>query len=325
MPQPWQLVTMESMTSELHTRPAAALSVRHLTKTYGVHTVVDDMTFDVPAGHVVGLIGPNGSGKTTTMKSLLGLVSPSGGDIDLLDATVGAPGWGSVLSRVGSMIEEPPIYGNLTARQNLRYQSLAVTGTVDDDQIAEILTLVDLADRADERPKKYSLGMKQRLGIGISLIGQPELVILDEPANGLDPAGIIEIRKLLRRLPEAGTTVLVSSHQLAEVQQACDQLVIIANGKMITQGTTEEILRSQTAHRFELIVAANELETAMASMANAGLEPEAASGVVTVAPPADVDGATLNRLLVGAGIFASSISQPTASLEEAFLDLVQNQ
>jgi ABC-2 type transport system ATP-binding protein len=312
------------MTNDLQNRPA--ISVRHLTKTYGTHTVVDDMTFDVPAGRVVGLIGPNGSGKTTTMKSLLGLVKPSGGDIHVLDATVGAPGWGSVLTRVGSMIEEPPIYANLTTRQNLQYQSIAVTGSVDAAQIDEILLLIDLASRADERPKKYSLGMKQRLGIGISLIGKPELVILDEPANGLDPAGIIEIRQLLRRLPESGTTVLVSSHQLAEVQQACDQLVIIANGRMITQGTTDEILRSQTAHRFDLVVAASELDAAMDSVRHAGIEVTATdNGRFVATPPADVDGAALNRLLVGAGIFASSISQPTASLEEAFLDLVRNQ
>lgn len=307
-----------------------AITVRHLTKTYGTgssaHTVVDDMSFTVPAGRVVGLIGPNGAGKTTIMKSLLGLVTPSGGDIELLDASVGASGWGSVLSRVGSMIEEPPIYGNLTARQNLRYQSLAVTGGVDDAQIDEILRLVDLAARADERPKKYSLGMKQRLGIGISLIGDPELVILDEPANGLDPAGIIEIRNLLRRLPETGTSVLVSSHQLAEVQQACDQLVIIANGRMITQGTTADILSSRTAHRFDLEVRVDEAVTTAAALEAAGIVvAHAELGHFRLEPADVVGGAEINRLLVDAGVYAASISKPTASLEDAFLDLVNEQ
>ncbi len=300
-----------------------AIEVTHLTKQYGNHVVVDDMTFTVPSGHVVGLIGPNGAGKTTTMKMLLGLVAPTGGDIDLLDVTVGSRNWGDALSRVGSMIEEPPIYRNLTARQNLEYQSLAVTGGVDDRSIAEILSLVDLADRADDRPKSYSLGMKQRLGIGISLIGQPELVILDEPANGLDPAGILEIRKLLRRLPDNGTTVLVSSHQLAEVQQACDQLVVLANGRMVTQGTTQGILAGRSAHRFDLIVAHADVEAAAKALSLAEIPVVTSdSGRITVEPAADTGGRDLNQLLVGAGVFAESISQATASLEEAFLDLV---
>lgn len=303
-----------------------AIEVKHLTKQYGSQLVVDDMTFSVPSGHVVGLIGPNGAGKTTTMKMLLGLVTPTGGDINLLDVTVGARNWGSALRRVGSMIEEPPIYGNLTARQNLRYQSLAVTGGVDEAQIEEILMLIDLADRADERPKKYSLGMKQRLGIGISLIGSPELVILDEPANGLDPAGILEIRTLLRRLPENGTTVLVSSHQLAEVQQACDQLVVLANGRMITQGTTSDLLASRSAHRFELRVETAEAGTAAEVLGGADIEiVTAENGCLMVEPNINVTGRDLNQLLVGAGVFASSIHQPTASLEEAFLDMVNEQ
>lgn len=317
---------MKNMIHEPTTAPGAAITVRHLTKSYGAHTVVDDMSFVVPAGHVVGLIGPNGAGKTTTMKMLLGLVKPSGGDIDLLGANVGSKGWGGVLSRVGSMIEEPPIYANLTARQNLRYQSLAVTGGVDDDEIDQILTLVDLAARADERPKKYSLGMKQRLGIGISLIGRPDLVILDEPANGLDPAGILEIRQLLRRLPQTGTSVLVSSHQLAEVQQACDELVILANGRMITQGTTAEILSSKTAHRFDVDVAADEVAIAQAALLSAGLTSVwAEGGRLVIEPPSEVGGADINRLLVHAGVFAESIAKPTASLEDAFLQLVNEQ
>ena len=205
----------EPPTSRLTDSPC---QVRHLSKQYGTHTVVEDLTFSIPRNNVVGLIGPNGAGKTTTMKMLLGLVQPTGGDITLLDRTVGEPGWGDVLSRVGSMIEAPPIYGRLTARQNLQYQSLAVDGTVENGEVDRLLRLVDLADRADDRPRGYSLGMRQRLGIAIALVGQPELVILDEPGNGLDPAGIIEMRNLMKRLPEAGTTVLVSSHQLAEVE-----------------------------------------------------------------------------------------------------------
>jgi len=163
--------------------------VRHLSKRYGTHTVVDDLTFTIPRNHVVGLIGPNGAGKTTTMKMLLGLVRPSGGDVHLLGRTLGEPRWGDVLHRVGSMIEAPPIYDRLTARQNLEYQSLAVSGSIDGGQVDELLRLVDLADRADDRPRRYSLGMRQRLGIAITPVGAPDLVILHAPRNRPAPAG----------------------------------------------------------------------------------------------------------------------------------------
>jgi len=298
--------------------------VRHLSKRYGDHTVVDDLTFSIPRNHVVGLIGPNGAGKTTTMKMLLGLVRPTGGDISLLGRTIGEPHWGDALNRVGSMIEEPPIYDRLTARQNLRYQGLAVGGAVDDDELDGLLRLVDLADRADDRPRGYSLGMRQRLGIAITLVGQPELVILDEPGNGLDPAGIIEIRKLMARLPETGTTVLVSSHQLAEVQQACDQLIILANGRTVAQGTTTEILSGRSRHVFHITVDNGDTERATNVLRAADVAVTDRIGTTfVVEPPPELTGGDLNRLLVSSDVYASSISQPVASLEDAFLELVK--
>ncbi|MEL6893493.1 MAG: ATP-binding cassette domain-containing protein [Actinomycetota bacterium] len=301
-----------------------ACEVRHLSKRYGSHAVVHDLTFSIPRNQVVGLIGPNGAGKTTTMKMLLGLVRPSGGDIALLDRTVGEPGWGDALHRVGSMIEAPPIYDRLTARQNLEYQGLAVQGSIDHDEIDQLLRLVDLADRADDRPRGYSLGMRQRLGIAITLVGQPELVILDEPGNGLDPAGIIEIRRLMGRLPETGTTVLVSSHQLAEVQQACNQLVILADGRTVAQGTTASILSGRTQHVFHVTVDDAELAPAAQAFRSAGLSVFDRVGTTfVVEPPAEVGGRELNRLLVSADVYASTINQPVVTLEDAFLDLVQ--
>lgn len=298
--------------------------VRHLSKRYGDHTVVDDLTFSIPRNHVVGLIGPNGAGKTTTMKMLLGLVRPSGGDISLLGRTIGEPRWGGALHRVGSMIEEPPIYDRLTARQNLQYQGLAVQGSVDDNEVDHLLRLVDLADRADDRPRGYSLGMRQRLGIAITLVGEPDLVILDEPGNGLDPAGIIEIRKLMARLPETGTTVLVSSHQLAEVQQACDQLIILANGRTVAQGTTSEILSGRSEHVFHVTVDAGEAARTIGALHAAGLKVTERLGTTfVIEPPPEIGGRHLNRLLAADGVYASSINQPVASLEDAFLDLVQ--
>ncbi|MFK8024080.1 MAG: ABC transporter ATP-binding protein [Ilumatobacter sp.] len=309
------------------TRPAGIDSpceVRHLSKRYGTHTVVDDLTFTIPRNQVVGLIGPNGAGKTTTMKMLLGLVRPTGGDISLLGRTVGEPRWGDALHRVGSMIEAPPIYDRLTARQNLEYQGLAVSGTVDHEEVDTLLRLVDLADRADDRPRGYSLGMRQRLGIAITLVGRPELVILDEPGNGLDPAGIIEIRKLMGRLPEAGTTVLVSSHQLAEVQQACNQLIILANGRTVAQGTTTEILSGRSRHVFHVTVDDSEVPLAANALRSAGLSMfDRVGPMFVIEPPIETDGRDLNHLLASAGVYASAISRPVVSLEEAFLDLVQ--
>ncbi len=303
---------------------ASPCEVRHLSKRYGTHTVVDDLTFSIPRNHVVGLIGPNGAGKTTTMKMLLGLVRPTGGDISLLGRTIGEPRWGDVLNRVGSMIEEPPIYDRLTARQNLQYQCLAVDGAIDDAEVDELLRLVDLAHRADDRPRGYSLGMRQRLGIAITLVGQPDLVILDEPGNGLDPAGIIEIRQLMGRLPETGTTVLVSSHQLAEVQQACDQLIILADGRTVAQGTTAEILSGRTQHIFHVTVDNTETQQTGDVLRAAGLAVTEQIGTTfVIEPPPEVGGRDLNRLLAAADVYASSINQPVASLEDAFLDLVQ--
>jgi ABC-2 type transport system ATP-binding protein len=319
---------MESMTSLVDSPTSSSTDspceVRHLSKRYGAHTVVDDLNFTIPRNHVVGLIGPNGAGKTTTMKMLLGLVRPTGGDISLLGRTIGEPRWGDALRRVGSMIEAPPIYDRLTARQNLQYQALAVGGAVAEAEIDELLRLVDLVDRADDRPRGYSLGMRQRLGIAITLVGQPELVILDEPGNGLDPAGIIEIRKLMGRLPETGTTVLVSSHQLAEVQQACDQLVILANGRTVAQGTTAQILSGRSQHIFHVTVEDSDTEQTADALCAAGVPVTDRVGTTFVIEPSpEVSGRDLNRLLVSSDVYASSINQPVASLEDAFLDLVQ--
>ena len=306
------------------TSTASPCEVRHLSKRYGTHTVVEDLTFSIPRNQVVGLIGPNGAGKTTTMKMLLGLVRPTGGDISLLGRTIGAPQWGKALNRVGSMIEAPPIYDRLTARQNLQYQELAVSGAVDDGEVDELLRLVDLADRSDDRPRGFSLGMRQRLGVAITLVGNPELVILDEPGNGLDPAGIIEIRKLMGRLPEAGTTVLVSSHQLAEIQQACDQLVILANGRTVAQGTTSEILSRRSQHIFHVTVDESEAGRSANALSNAGLSVlERIGTTFVIEPPLEVGGRDLNLLLASSEVYASSITKPVVSLEDAFLDLVQ--
>ncbi len=297
------------------------LEVRHLSKRYGTATVVDDLSFSIPSGHVVGLIGPNGAGKTTVMKSIVGLVAPTGGDLTVLGVPVGSPGWGQVLSDVGTMIEGPPLYGRMTARQNLHHQGLALGLRPTAQRIDEILALVGLLNEAELRPRMFSMGMKQRLGIGLTIIGDPKLIILDEPANGLDPAGILEIRGLLRRLPEIGTTVLVSSHQLSEVEESCDSLLVLDRGHLVTSGTTRDIVDSRAEHAFNVLVGADDLLVAEACLTNAGHLVEQQGGTLLVRPEADVRGSDLARLLAANNIYADSLGPKSISLEEAFLEL----
>jgi len=298
------------------------VAVENLTKRYGNQIAVDDLSFEVPAGQVIGLLGPNGAGKTTAMKMLLGLVKPTSGRASLLGTDVGAADFTHALRRTGALIEAPALYERLSARKNLELQALALGIAVDKKRIDELLELVDLSGRAKDKAGGYSLGMKQRLGIAVGLIGNPEIVVLDEPANGLDPAGIVEIRELLRRLPAMGTTVLVSSHQLAEVQQACDGLVVLAEGRLIAQGTTEEILRSHQTNAF--IVRVDPVETSLIGHRLSNLDVnviDEATGLVSVSLPDGWDGRTLNQALVAEDIFAFELAPEKVSLEEAFLTM----
>ena len=201
---------------------------------------VKDVNLAVPKGCIYGFLGPNGAGKTTTMKLLLGLIQPDGGNIEVLGQKMSPKSRFDINMRTGSLIESPGFYGHLTGQENLeiiaRYKKL---GT---DDIKEALNTVSLFDRKDDKVKNYSLGMKQRLGIAMALMGKPELIILDEPTNGLDPAGINEIRNLIMSIPEKyGSTVIISSHLLSEVEQIADYVGIINKGKMIYQGLLSEL------------------------------------------------------------------------------------
>lgn len=201
---------------------------------------VKDVNLAVPQGCIYGFLGPNGAGKTTTMKLLLGLIQPDGGTVEILGQKMSPRNRFDINMRTGSLIESPGFYGHLTGQENLeiiaRYKNL---GT---DDIKEALNTVNLYDRKDDKVKNYSLGMKQRLGIAMALMGKPELIILDEPTNGLDPAGINEIRNLVKSIPEkCGSTVIISSHLLSEVEQIADYVGIINKGKMIYQGLLSEL------------------------------------------------------------------------------------
>ena len=212
-----------------------------LTKRFGDRVAVDRIDIELPAGVVSGFVGPNGAGKTTTIQMLLGLMRPSSGTAHVLGQPISHPA--AYLSRVGALIESPSFYPTLSGRRNL--EVLTRLGRLDRARVAEVLELVELSDRANDFVRAYSLGMKQRLGVAAALLPDPELVILDEPTNGLDPAGIREIRTLLRNLADRGMTVFVSSHLLAEIEAICDHLVMIRSGAIAFQGSMGELLSAQ--------------------------------------------------------------------------------
>lgn len=220
------------------------ISTEKLTKTYGDRAVVRDLDLRVPQGCIYGFLGPNGSGKTTTMKMLLSLIRPSSGEVHVLGRPMTRSTRRDLLGRIGSLIESPPGYAHLTGAENLRIVQRMLD--LDARHIDTAVRTVRMQDQMNKRVREYSLGMKQRLGIAMALARQPELLILDEPTNGLDPAGIEEIRDLLRRLADHGVTVVVSSHLLGEIDKTATTLGILSGGRLIFQGTRQELFAAAT-------------------------------------------------------------------------------
>ena len=277
----------------------------------GTRVAVDDLDLDVPRGGVHGFLGPNGSGKTTTIRMLLGLATPTSGTMHLFGNPV-PERLDEVIGRVGAVVESPKFSPTFSARQNLLL--LARSVGVADTAVDEALDRVGLGDRAEDRFKSYSLGMKQRLAIAATLLKSPDLLILDEPTNGLDPAGIREIRELIRDLGEAGVTVLLSSHILAEVQQVCTSATIIGNGRMLMSGNVEDLL-GRTSYRLRV----GDPAAAAAVLEAAGMDVRADAGVLDVGT--DEPGDRITRLLADAGLFLSELTPVRADLETIFLDL----
>ncbi|MET8833594.1 ABC transporter ATP-binding protein [Micromonospora sp. NPDC004540] len=287
-----------------------------MTKRYpGGVTAVDGLDLRVREGEVLGFLGPNGAGKTTTMRMLVGLVRPTSGRIRVLGRPPGTP---EQLARVGALIESPAFYPHLSGRDNLR---LAARYAGAPDAAAErALAEVGLTERAASAFRTYSLGMKQRLGVAAALLKEPSLLILDEPTNGLDPAGVTDVRELLRTLGRQGRTVLLSSHVLGEVEQICDRIVVIDRGRLVADGTPDELRGS--LGQAVLLIDAEPLDQAAECL-------RGHDGVRSVEP---VDGrlrvttdpalaAALNRRLVESGIDVRELRPVRHSLEEAFLDL----
>jgi ABC-2 type transport system ATP-binding protein len=296
-----------------------ALATRGLHKRYGPRVALAGLDISVPTGVVYGFLGPNGAGKTTTMRLLTGLIHADAGTIELL----GQPfrrGDRRRLFEVGALIESPAFYPFLSARENLR--ALAATGApTSPARIEERLEVVGLTERAGDRVSTYSLGMKQRLGIAAALLNDPSLLLLDEPANGLDPAGIVAMRDMLRNLAAAGKTVFVSSHILGEVRQLADIVGIIAAGRLVREGPLEELLTSQGLVRVR--VEPDQVPDATAKLAAEGFAPVrgAASDGGWLSIEAEGDrAADINRALAQAGIYASGLTTES-DLESVFLEL----
>jgi ABC-2 type transport system ATP-binding protein len=293
--------------------PMTSIRTDRLTKVFGDLRAVDELTVELPQGGVIGFVGPNGAGKSTTIRLLLGLIEPTSGEGAVLGHSIRNPG--TYLSRVGALIESPAFYPSLTGEENLR--ALAALGGHPRARIREVLRVVGLSERSGDRYTQYSLGMKQRLGLAAALLPDPDLLVLDEPANGLDPEGIVEIRNLLMKLGAEGKTVFVSSHLLAEIQAACDWIVMVNQGRLVFSGTLEGLLRegSSTIRA----TAENPFDnTELVRLAtNAGYHTTTVNGGIEVEAPAEWT-AELNRLAWQAGITLRELRATSADLERAF-------
>jgi ABC-2 type transport system ATP-binding protein len=299
-----------------HTTPA--LVTQDLTKRYGSRAAVDNLSIEVPAGVVAGFIGPNGAGKTTTMAMLLGLVAPTSGSASVLGSSLDDPA--SYLGRVGALIETPAFWPGLTGIENLRV--LATLSRRDPRRIPEVLDLVGLGGRGGDRFGEYSLGMKQRLGIAAALLGDPELLVLDEPTNGLDPAGINEMRQFILELADGERTVLVSSHILSELEHVSDWLIVINDGSLLYQGPADGFLG-----RVPTMIALapehpGDLDRLAALVRADGHEPRRDDSALAI--PVDEDdakalAAALNRSAVAHGIVLAELHTRRPSLESQYL------
>jgi len=295
------------------------IEIAGLRKTYrtlrrGNQMALDGFDMTVSRGEVHGFLGPNGSGKTTTLRTLLGLVRADSGDMRLLGQPVPSA-QGDVAPRIGAIVESPQFFGNFSGYQTLRL--LAVAGGVAPRRVDEVLELVGMRDRAPQRVKAYSLGMKQRLAVASALLKAPELLILDEPANGLDPAGIREMRDLMRGLAGAGVTVLVSSHILGEIQLICDSVTIISRGRRVVAGSVDAVLA--TGDRQEYRIRIDDLAAAGGVLATAGIRHRLADDHLVASDIADA--ASVTELLGRAGLWVRELTPLTPDLEEVFLEL----
>ena len=304
------------MTSPTNGSTAYVVETSALTKRFGDRVAVDGVDLRIPRGSAFGYLGPNGAGKTTLIRMLLGLTPATAGSMRLLGRPVPAER-AEALARVGAIVEEPRFHAFLSGRENLEIVAAARDAQAY-ARIDGVLERVGLAARADERVKKYSLGMRQRLGVARALLGDPELLILDEPTNGLDPAGILEFRGLVRRLVGEGRTVVLSSHLLDEVEKICDAVAIVDVGRVVWQGPIDAIHDGGRS----LLVAVDDEAAAVALLGGYAVEQSPEGLRVTLAADTvEHDTAEINRRLVEAGVAVHRLEPSRASLEERFLEI----
>jgi ABC-2 type transport system ATP-binding protein len=285
-----------------------------LSRRFGDVVALRELDLEIAGPGVIGLVGPNGSGKSTLIRLLLGLIKPTSGGATVFDSPISHPG--RYAHRVGALVESPAFVHSLSARDNLR--SLARLRHISNARVDEVLATVGLLDRSREPVRRFSLGMKQRLGIAAALLPDAELLVLDEPTNGLDPAGIVEMRRLMRSLGDEGRTVIVSSHLLSEIEAACDSLAIIRHGQLLFSGPLDDLV-SQAGESIEI---APEHLADVASLAEAlrarGWKASVAQDEVHVSAPVSRS-ADVNRAAAEAGIVLRALRPREASLEEVFL------
>lgn len=302
---------------------AAVIEIRGLRKGFarlrGGRTVaLDGLDLDVPEGGVFGFLGPNGSGKTTTIRIILGLVRASEGTVRVLGARV-PDELPRAIRRIGSIVEQPALFPTFSARENLEH--LALIDGIGSRRIDAVLERVDLSRRQGDLVKDFSLGMRQRLGIAAALLKDPALLLLDEPANGLDPAGIAEVRDLLRSLGREGRTIFVSSHLLSEVRQTCDHVAILARGRCVAAGPVQEVLAGGRAAR--LVVRVDDPSRGAEVLCAAGMMAGVVDGAIRVAlDPAE--GARVSRALAEHGLYVTELRAEEADLEAVFLELTRD-
>lgn len=296
------------------------VKTQNLTKHFGHIVAVDDLSIEVHKGETFGFLGPNGSGKSTTMGMILGLIAPTSGSVEVfgLEAQHNLP---SILPRVGAVMETPGLYPYLSGRDNLKVFA-RLSDHISDKRIDEVLDLVEMSSRAKDKFSNYSMGMKQRLAIACALLHNPELIIMDEPTNGLDPAGMKEIRELIIELSKQGKTIFLNSHLLHEVEQVCERVAIIKKGKIVVQGPVKELVKAGDV----LQIKVNEPDKAMAILGGQKWisSVNKAGDYILLGVKAD-KAADVNALLAKDGIFAAEIKAKENSLEEFFLEQTQEE
>ncbi len=299
------------------------IEAQGLTRRFGERVAVDGLDLDVAEGSITGFLGPNGAGKTTTIRMLLGLIAPSSGQAKVCGVPVGERR--RMTSKVGAIVETPAFYGALSALENLKVLALTQGLAPTPSSLDALLTRVGLAGRGKEPVRSYSLGMKQRLGVAAALLPDPKVLFLDEPTNGLDPQGQVEMRTLLASLPAEGRTVFVSSHLLRDVELTCTDVIIVARGKKLVQGAVKQLLAQAAKVRLRV----DDVEKARQALthARAGLTVAVAEGQLEVALPANTEvdsfAAELTRTLVTAGVSVFELSQQRDGLERYFLELTE--